>query len=179
MCGGIHQHSTNQEPVYVISKHHLISIIPCGSVYNLFKSTLKIDTHRFPLPLICRSITYHHLQLTERLYMYSRLLHLDQVKSNPTKATCLQCVQCILACSYFHIPFNSEFNKETTWCGVLLAVNSMLICSFYAACHRHSVIVLNCRCCDSNRKNILRILTSATIQKHLKCIVCCACTMVL
>ena len=34
--------------VYVILKHHLISVVPCGSVYDLFKHILKIDIHQFP-----------------------------------------------------------------------------------------------------------------------------------
>ena len=33
--------------MYVIFKHHLISIVACGSVYDLCKRTLKIDTYQF------------------------------------------------------------------------------------------------------------------------------------
>ena len=47
-CGGIHQRSTNQELVYVILKHHLISVVPYGSVYNQFRCTHNINIHRFP-----------------------------------------------------------------------------------------------------------------------------------
>ena len=45
LCGSVHQLSTNKELVYVTLKHHLISVVPCGSVYDLFKRTLKIDIH--------------------------------------------------------------------------------------------------------------------------------------
>ena len=47
---------------YVMLKHHLISVVLCGAVYDLMKRTLRIDTHQFPSTHIRRSI------ITKRLY---------------------------------------------------------------------------------------------------------------
>ena len=67
-------------------KHHLISFIPCGSVYDRFKHTFKINTYQFPLTHIRQSITHHHLHvsnillLTERLNKLSLQTHITIAK---------------------------------------------------------------------------------------------------